>query len=104
MTTKIISKHECVVCNANYPIADEANKCELIPVSQDKGTKAGDIVVITHGFYRGERARVLNTFICSQNWYSKHNWHTIGIFVDILGYDRGISLSYDEYKLEREKK
>ena len=98
ITTKT---YECEICHQRYDTAEAARACEARPVTQDRGVKIGDEVLITMGDEAGMRCKVEHVGVLDQDWgryLSERYWHTvfvIGKVVDSWGYRH---LTYDQYK------
>lgn len=102
MKLKEITKYICEICDAEYSTETEAKDCESRPVSQDKGVKVGDIVLITLGESIGKKAKVTHRYIIDKNWghYAwERYWHTVCINVDLLDDSGSRTLAFDSYKL-----
>lgn len=96
-----IQKYQCEVCGESYGTESAAKKCEARPVSQDKGVKIDDVVLITKGDGQGSKATVESRFVFSMEWghYQwERYWHTVGITAklnDSLGHRQ---LAFDSYE------
>jgi len=97
-----IIKYKCDKCGHAYSDEKEALECESKEISQDKGVKIGDIVLITNGGGAGKKAKVKEIIIFDKNWghYAwKVYWHTVGITADILGEYGARLLTFDSYEV-----
>ncbi len=102
MKLKEITKYVCEICNAEHSTAKAAKECESREVTQDKGVKVGDIILITSGEGIGKKAKVTHRYIIDKNWghYAwERYWHTVCINVDLLDDSGSGTLTFDSYKL-----
>lgn len=68
MKVEQTTKYICEICEAKYDTAEEASKCEAIPVKHDKGVKVGDKVRITSGDGAGLLCVVERVMVHSPGW------------------------------------
>lgn len=101
MKTIKLERYECEICKQSYDTIEAARECESKPVTQDKGVKVGDEVLITGGDGRGLRCKVESIGVHDKDWghyAAKRYWHTVflvGKVVDSWGHRQ---LSYDQYE------
>lgn len=72
--------YQCEICKQRYSRAVEAIQCENKPVTQDKGVKVGDRVLILRGDNAGQQATVTDVYVTTKDWghYAwERYWHTI---------------------------
>ncbi len=97
----IVTTYQCEKCLTQYKNEKEALQCEAEPITQDKGVKVGDIVIITQGDGTGSKAKVTKTWIIDRDWghyaWEKY-WHTVAISADIIGSYGSRMLTFDSYK------
>jgi hypothetical protein len=101
MKTTQVERYQCEICETWYESKQEAAKCESRPVSQDKGVKVGDIVLITQGDGAGETGKVKRIFVYSKDWghYAwDRYWHTVALDADIINSWGTRQLSFDSYE------
>jgi len=101
MNKVTITKYKCSVCGALYDSESEALKCEPRPITQDKGVKIGDNVIITSGDGAGAEAKVTNISVIDKQWghYAwERYWHTVAVSADIIGSHGSRFLTFDSYK------
>ena len=94
---KINQVYVCSICGASYSTAKEAKSCESRSISEDKGMKVGDQVLITSGAGLGRQATVMSIGICDKEW--DRYWHTTYITVKLVDYPGSRILLYDQYNL-----
>jgi len=102
MEEKQITRYQCEICYQLYDSKEDALECESKPISQDKGAKLGDEIVITKGDGAGQRGIVTSRFIYDKHWgpYAwKRYWHTIGLCADIIDSWGSRQLTFDDYEL-----
>lgn len=100
MKTIQIQKYQCDICGALYETAQAAKKCESKPVSEDKGVKVGDMVLITKGEGQGSEATVESRFVFSMEWghYAwERYWHTVGLTAKVSNSWGHRQLTFDSY-------
>lgn len=92
--------YKCETCGHTYSTEKEAIDCESMPVSEDKGVKVGDKVMITAGDGKGEHATVKSTYVVDKYWghYSwKRYWHTVAVAADLESGGSRL-LTFDSYQ------
>lgn len=97
-----IIMYECSICGNKSKSKEGIEKCESRPVSQDKGVKVGDIILITTGEGAGKKGKVTDILIYDQSWghYAwERYWHTIGLTVDLIDYYGSRQLTFDDYEV-----
>lgn len=103
MTPHHITRYRCDVCSATYETEREARQCEAQPVTQDKGVKVGDTVLILTGDGKGSKGVVRSVAPITKDWGHYHwrrYWHTVGIVADIVGSWGSRFLTFDDYRSE----
>ena len=101
METVNIQKFKCSICGELYDNPEEARSCEDKPVSQDKGVKIGDTVLITGGDGTGKNAIVEKIWIIDKCWghYAwKRYWHTVCLGAEIIDGFGNRVLTFDNYE------
>lgn len=102
MTTEIpCVNHQCNMCKTIYESKEEAAQCESKPISQDRGIKIGDLVMITEGDGTGALAKVKRTYILSMGWghyAAQRYWHTVALEADICDSWGTRLLTFDSYR------
>lgn len=101
---RTVVTYECSICKSSYSTEDEAIECEGKKISQDRGVKEGDIVIITQGDGTGKEALVKEVFIINKEWghYAwKRYWHTVALEADIIGEWGTRMLTFDSYKCKK---
>ena len=93
------TKYICEVCGANYNTADEANKCEAIPVKHDRGVKVGDKVRITAGDGIGLLCTVENVRVHSPGWGPSTHDHAVYLIGKVEGSWGHRQLSHNSYEV-----
>ena len=91
-------EYQCEVCNKKYGTESRALKCEGKPVTYDKGTKVGDIVIITSGEGVGQKAEVTKLIGIGLDWGPEKYWHTIALEADLVDSWGSRMLTFDSYK------
>lgn len=94
-------KYRCGVCGEAYNNETRANECESRPITDDKGVKVGDVVIITAGEGKGEKAVVKNRIIFDREWGHymwERYWHSVGLAVNLLNNTGSRQLTYDCYR------
>ncbi len=107
MKTIKFERYECEVCGESYETAVAARKCEDRPVTEDKGVKVGDEVLITGGDGQGLRCKVESIGIHSKQWghyAAERYWHTVYLTGEVLGSWGHRQLSFDQYEVIAEGK
>lgn len=90
--------YKCEVCGNGYDTEKAARLCEIVPVTQDKGARVGDTVVITHGDGAGKAATVDSVKVIAPNDYPHRYWHTVALVVSINDDSGGQRfLTFDNY-------
>jgi len=100
MKTFQIQQYQCEICGYHYGTAEAAQTCESKPVSEDKGVKIGDVVLVTNGDGQGMKAQVESRFIINMEWghYAwERYWHTVGITAKVLDSGGYRQLTFDNY-------
>lgn len=88
------------VCNEKFHTEAAALDCEKRPVTQDKGVKIDDEIIITRGDGAGKRGKVVKIFPYSKSWGHhawERYWHTIGLVADVIGSYGSRQLTFDDY-------
>ena len=93
------TKYICEVCGASYNTADEANKCEAIPVKHDRGVKVGDKVRITSGDGIGMLCTVENVRVHSPGWGPSTHDHAVYLIGKVDGSWGHRQLSHNSYEV-----
>ncbi len=96
-----IKRYKCQTCGHDYGSAEAAVKCEKKPVSQDKGVKIGDIVIVTKGEGQSQKAKVDSRFVFSMEWghYAwEQYWHTVGLTAQLCDDTGSRQLTFDSYE------
>ena len=86
MKTEQITKYICEKCNTSYFDEQSAVICESREVTEDKGAKIGDRVMILSGQGSGEFAKISSITIIDKDWGHYHwerYWHTIAVCADL---------------------
>ena len=99
--TKTETIYQCEKCKADYSSKAEAKKCEAKAISQDKGVKVGDIVMITQGDGKGLKAKVESVYVIDKSWghYAwERYWHTIALTAKIVDSWGSRLLTFDSYE------
>lgn len=107
MKTKTRTFYVCEKCKEEYDTKTEAKSCERKSITQDKGVKVGDIVLITSGDGTGKRAKVTRRYIIDKYWGHhawQRYWHTVAVNADIIGSYAGRMLLFDSYKLIKKRR
>ena len=99
MRVELYTKYICEVCGANYNTADEANKCEAIPVKHDRGVKVGDKVRITSGDGIGLLCTVENVRVHSPGWGPATHDHAVYLIGKVEGSWGHRQLSHNSYEV-----
>jgi len=102
-----IKRYQCEICGHSYDTVKAAKKCESKPVTEDKGVKVGDVVLITEGECKGMKAKVESRHIVDMEWghYSwERYWHTVGITAKVIGSWGYRQLAFDSYQPVRRTK
>lgn len=92
----------CDVCGRKYDTPHEAEKCESIPVREDKGVKVGDIIRITAGEGRGRMACVTDVKVHEPGWGPPAYDHTVFVLADVIDSWGSRQLSFDSYEVVHE--
>ena len=103
MRTSQKTLYHCEICDDTYATAKEALACEKKSIEQDRGAKAGDVVIITRGQSTGKKATVTKRWIYNKGWghYAwERYWHTVGICAEIVDSPYSRQLTFDDYELE----
>jgi hypothetical protein len=101
MKTLQKTQYQCETCQAIYDTEAEAVKCESREVTQDRGVKLGDEVLITGGEGKGHRCKVDNITIVTKDWghYAwERYWHTVAVSGEVIGSWGSRFLPYDSYE------
>lgn len=102
MKTLQIQEYECDICGSKYRSEVAARECESRPVSQDKGAKIGDRVLITGGDGAGKYCEIDSINIFDRDWghYARDRyWHTVGVSGKVLGSWGSRQLTFDQYEI-----
>lgn len=97
-----ISKFKCEICGIVSPSKASAELCESRPISQDKGVKVGDIILITTGEGAGKKGKVEEVFIYDKDWGHvawERYWHTVGVQAKIIDGFGSRQLKFDDYEV-----
>lgn len=89
-------KYQCKVCGSIYDNKNEAKKCEKIPITQERGVKKGDFIMLTEGEGKFEDARVLEVGIVGKYTGFKKYLHTIYLVVKLFD-GRQRNVLFDNY-------
>ena len=103
MKTKELTRYICEICGGTYETAQAALLCETRPVSQDKGVKVGDIVLVTAGEGAGIKAKVTRVSVCSRlysHYAWERYWHTVAVTADLVDHFGSRFLMFDNYERE----
>jgi len=95
--------YQCEKCNEQYTDKEQAEKCEARAITEDKGVKKGDVILITRGDGSGNTAVVTSTHVKSMTWghyAAKRYWHTVGVVADLITDWGSRSLTYDDYEVQ----
>ena len=101
MKTEQKMEYICEICGSHFGTPDAAKLCETRPISEDKGVKVGDIVLITKGEGQGQQAKVTNRYIVTKDWghYQwERYWHTVAVNADLIGSWGSRQLTFDSYE------
>lgn len=108
MLKKVVTttRYVCEKCDAEYKTEDLALACEVIPITQDKGVKVGDIVKVITGEISADGcsyAKVEKTWVVDNEWghyaYRRY-WHTVALSATFIGKCGGSrTLSFDSYEV-----
>lgn len=108
MIKKVVTttRYICEKCNAEYKNEDLALACEVIPITQDKGVKVGDIVKVINGELSADGccyAKVEKIWVIDNEWghyaYRRY-WHTIALLATFIGKCGGTrTLTFDSYEV-----
>jgi len=101
MKTTQIKRYQCEICGHSYDTVKAAKRCESKPVTEDKGVKVGDVVLITEGEGRGMKAEVKSRQIVDMEWghYAwERYWHTVSITAKLLDSWGDRLLTFDSYQ------
>ena len=102
MKVKTKKVFKCGICDEEYETKQEAAGCESRLISQDKGVKVGDIVLITHGDGSRKKAKVTRLIILDKYWghhaWTRY-WHTVALSADIIGDWGSRLLTFDSYEV-----
>ena len=93
-------EYVCEKCQTHYANWGAALLCENRTVTQDKGVKVGDLVIVTNGDGNGERARVASIGVCSKDYgkrVSQKYWHTVYVFAHFVDSYGSRMLLFDDY-------
>ena len=96
-----VTQYKCSICQKLYESEGTAKECEKAPVTQDKGIKINDIVLITHGQGEGKKARVTNVWVLDKYWghYAwQRYWHTVALTAKVIGDWGSRFLTFDSYE------
>lgn len=85
MKEVIITKYKCDACGYEYGTKEACLECEKVPISEDKGVKVGDIVLVTAGQGGGCQAKVESVHVISNDWGPKYYHHTIAVNAKLIG-------------------
>jgi len=102
MKTTSRTIYQCEICQTQYDSEDQAKYCESKPISQDKGVKIGDIVLIKRGEGAGKKAKVDHISIINKDWghYAAERYHHTPMITAKIINDWGSrSLTFDDYEL-----
>lgn len=92
------TRYICELCLQPYELAEDALKCERLPIIYDKGVKIGDVVLITKGEGAGEKAKVSGVYVVSPNWHPRYA-HAINLSADLLDGSGTRTLTFDSYSV-----
>jgi hypothetical protein len=93
--------YKCEICGHTYSNEKDALDCESQPISQDKGVKVGDKVLITNGDGKGELGTVETVYIIDKEWghYAwKRYWHTVALTASLDKSYGHRMLTFDSYE------
>lgn len=102
--TKTVTTYTCTKCEHAYPTLEEAEECESRQITHDKGVKVGDIVRITQGDGKGQKAKVTDINIIDKNWghYAwERYWHTVSVTAELIEDWGARHLTFDSYEVIR---
>lgn len=94
--------YKCSICDEEYSTKKEALSCESKPISQDKGVKVGDTILITGGEGARKQAKVTRKYIIDKYWGHhvwKRYWHTVALNADIIDSWGSRMLTFDHYEV-----
>ena len=97
-----VKTYKCEICGYASTNKDDVKSCESKSISQDKGVKIGDTVLITNGDSTGKKAKVTAVFIYNKHWghYAwKTYWHTVGLQADVIDHWGTRQLTFNDYKV-----
>lgn len=101
-----IIQYECEICKHIYQDEKAAISCESRKVSQDKGVKKDDIILITKGEGTGQKAKVSIVWIYDKYWghyaYNRY-WHTVGLSAQVIGSWVYRQLTFDDYEIIKDQ-
>jgi len=98
--TKTTTTYTCEICDTEYCTEKEALDCEKQTITQNKGVKIGDEVMITYGDDTGYKATVTKISICDKyegHYAWERYWHTPILTADVNGGTR--LLHWDWYEV-----
>jgi hypothetical protein len=96
------TEYQCEICKHVYDTQDKALKCESRPVSQDRGVKIGDRVLITGGDGKGHLCEVSEIGIHDMEWghyAADRYWHTVCVGGKVIGSWGHRALTFDDYEV-----
>ncbi len=102
MKTELKTEYVCEICGTHYGTAEAALLCESKPVSQDKGVKIGDVVLITSGDGTGKKAKVKARRVLSReygHYQWERYWHTVSLEADVINSWGTRFLTFDSYEV-----
>lgn len=105
MKTIPTTRFQCEVCKHVYETAEAAAKCESRPVSQDRGVKVGDRVMITAGDGVGHWCEIDAVYVLDREWghYAwERYWHTVAVNGKVIGSWGSRMLTFDNYRTASE--
>lgn len=102
MKTETFQKYQCEICGTYYGSSEEALKCESKSITQEKGVRIGDLVMITKGDGVGSLCKVDNVGIVSKDWghylWEKY-WHTVVVSGEVIDGFSSRLLTFDSYEV-----
>jgi len=96
---KVLNRYQCELCKRIYETQEEAINCESTPVTNDKGVKIGDMVLITSGDGNGKRLRVTSIGVTQKGWGPAKYDHSVFLTGDVIDSWGSRQLNYNAYEV-----
>lgn len=93
------TKYQCEICGRIYDEKDRAEKCEAMPIKNDKGVDVGDFVLITRGDGAGGLGKVKSTHVQEVGWGPVAYDHSVALVADVVDSWGTRLLTFDSYEV-----